>query len=53
MYQLNKNLKGEVSCVIRISDGAAIPFDEDNRDYSEYLEWIAAGNTPLPAEEAT
>ena len=26
-----------------------IPFAEGNRDYAEYLEWVAAGNT---AEEA-
>ena len=23
----------------------AIPFDEGNRHYQEYLEWVAAGNT--------
>jgi hypothetical protein len=28
-----------------------IPFDPDNRDYQEYLKWIEAGNTPLPADE--
>ena len=24
----------------------AIPKDENNRHYQEYLEWVAAGNTP-------
>ena len=24
--------------------------DEDNKDYQEYLEWIAEGNTPEEAE---
>lgn len=24
------------------------PFDENNRHYSEYLAWIAEGNTPEP-----
>jgi len=33
----------------RLSDGASIPKDTRNRDYREYLEWLEAGNTPLPA----
>ena len=28
-----------------------IPFDPDNTDYQEYLKWLEAGNTPLPADE--
>tara|TARA_B100002019_G_scaffold293297_1_gene319932 strand:+ start:11240 stop:11542 length:303 start_codon:yes stop_codon:yes gene_type:complete len=28
-----------------------IPFDPGNRDYQEYLEWVAEGNTPEPAED--
>ena len=35
--------------VIRDSDKAHIPFDESNSDYQEYLKWVAAGNTPTPA----
>ena len=34
----------------RISDGACIPFDEANKDYQEYLEWVAKGNQPEEAE---
>ena len=53
MYKLLKNpfINQELNVIQRIVDGACIPFDEDNRDYQEYLKWVAAGNTPLPAEE--
>jgi hypothetical protein len=34
----------------RLADNAFIPFDPANRDYQEYLEWLAEGNEPLPAE---
>ena len=36
--------------IIRIADGAGIPTDPANRDYQEYLKWVAEGNTPQPAE---
>ena len=44
MYKLI--LKSEM--IIRTTDGANIPPDSGNRDYQEYLKWIAAGNTPEP-----
>lgn len=48
MYKLDANGKS----VIRTSDGACIPFADDNTDYQAYLVWVAQGNTPLPAEAA-
>ena len=29
----------------------SIPFAPDNTDYQQYLAWLEAGNTPLPADE--
>jgi hypothetical protein len=39
--------------VMRVEDGALIPFSLDNRDYQAYLKWLEEGNTPLPADEPT
>jgi hypothetical protein len=32
--------------IIRTADGANIPPDPANRDYEEYLLWVAAGGVP-------
>lgn len=54
MYQLQPDtVLGAAPCVKRIADNAFIPFDPDNTDYQKYLEWLEAGNTPLPADEQT
>jgi hypothetical protein len=45
MYQLTNT-----NVVCRLSDDALIPADPRNRDYREYLAWVEAGNTPLPAD---
>jgi hypothetical protein len=54
MYQLlhNDPMTGAPSqCIKRLSDNAFIPMDPANTDYAEYLEWLAEGNEPLPADE--
>jgi hypothetical protein len=52
MYKLFPNTpQGNPSSLIkRIADNAAIPMDEQNIDYQQYLKWVAEGNTPLPAD---
>tara|TARA_R110000822_G_scaffold121007_1_gene254726 strand:+ start:576 stop:740 length:165 start_codon:yes stop_codon:yes gene_type:complete len=54
MYKQYKDPDGSVNehAIIRTTDGACIPFAPDNSDYQAYLEWVAAGNTPEPAEDA-
>jgi hypothetical protein len=53
-YQLLPDLPdGVKSDVIkRLPDCASIPIATGNRDYQEYLAWLAEGNEPLPADES-
>lgn len=44
MYKLTDS-----NSVIRLADGACIPFAEGNKDYQEYKTWLAQGNVPQPA----
>ena len=38
-------------CAVLKNDTWSIPFNPDNADYQKYLEWLAAGNTPEPADQ--
>jgi hypothetical protein len=51
MYQLLQDTPmGAANFIKRFADNAFIPFDIQNVDYVEYLKWLEAGNTPLPAD---
>jgi len=49
-YKLQKNIQGETVAVTIVGQMISIPFDPANTDYQEYLKWVEAGNTPLPAD---
>jgi hypothetical protein len=53
MYKFTPLANGEQEhqSVKRLEDDAIIPFDPANTDYQEYLEWVAEGNQPEPADE--
>jgi hypothetical protein len=52
LFPKQKNASGDEvqTTVIRKEDNVLIPYDPANTDYIEYLEWVAAGNTPEAAD---
>ncbi len=54
-YRLFNDSYGNLitNAVQHIESTTVIPFDPLNSSYQKYLEWLAEGNTPEPAEEAT
>ena len=52
-YKLHRSQPaGEVDSVLLAKDNVitSIPMVESNMDYRIYLEWVAQGNEPLPAD---
>lgn len=47
MYKLTVKNRG----VVRIEDGAFIPFDPANTDAKQFAKWLQDGNIPEAAEE--
>jgi hypothetical protein len=53
MYKQVKDFDGTISnsTILRVADGAWIPFDPDNTDYQAFLKYQAEGGKVYGADE--
>jgi hypothetical protein len=51
MYKLINDRFGNLACILRTSDNASIPIDQDNSDYQAFLKYQAEGGVVLPADD--
>lgn len=49
-YKKQNDIVTNELCGVIKNNKFYIPLDINNRDYQEYLEWVAEGNTPEEAE---
>ena len=50
-YKLQKDYTNETCAITIVGENISIPLSPGNKEYEEYLKWLAEGNTPLPADE--
>lgn len=50
MYQVRTVRDFSTVNIVRLSDNASIPVNENNTDYQEYLKWLSEGNVPEEVE---
>ncbi len=50
---INNPMSGNLLSIKRtdVTPNIFIPIDSDNRDYQEYLDWVAEGNTAEAADQ--
>ena len=54
MYKQFRDASNNIAnAIIRISDGATIPFDPDNTDATEFCKWLKDGNIPEASDGGT
>tara|TARA_R100001163_G_C4943806_1_gene114457 strand:- start:60 stop:242 length:183 start_codon:yes stop_codon:yes gene_type:complete len=50
MYDSSGNVASVYEDILDTETKTAIPKTTENRHYNEYLDWVAEGNTPDPAD---
>ena len=50
MYDVSGNVASAYEDILDTETKTAIPKTTENRLYNEYLDWVAEGNTPDPAD---